>query len=222
MSSFDFGLIWDSLPLLIAGAGVTIEITAISVGLGFILGLVVSVCRLSGWKILKAVAVCYVNILRGTPLLVQIFLIYFALPMLIGQRINPFLAAVAACSINSGAYVSEIFRAGIQAVDRGQMEACRSLGLSWMQTMWYIILPQAFRKVIPPLGNEFISMTKETSLVSVIGFEELTRRGQLIIAKTYGSFEIWLTVAAIYLVMTLSIAQLVSYLERRFATDDRN
>lgn len=222
MSSFDFGLIWDSLPLLIAGAGVTIEITAISVGLGFILGLVVSVCRLSGWKILKAVAVCYVNILRGTPLLVQIFLIYFALPMLIGQRINPFLAAVAACSINSGAYVSEIFRAGIQAVDRGQMEAGRSLGLSWMQTMWYIILPQAFRKVIPPLGNEFISMTKETSLVSVIGFEELTRRGQLIIAKTYGSFEIWLTVAAIYLVMTLSIAQLVSYLERRFAIDDRN
>lgn len=222
MSSFDFGLIWDSLPLLIAGAGVTIEITAISVGLGFVLGLVVSVCRLSGWKILKAVAVCYVNILRGTPLLVQIFLIYFALPMLIGQRINPFLAAVAACSINSGAYVSEIFRAGIQAVDRGQMEAGRSLGLSWMQTMWYIILPQAFRKVIPPLGNEFISMTKETSLVSVIGFEELTRRGQLIIAKTYGSFEIWLTVAAIYLVMTLSIAQLVSYLERRFATDDRN
>lgn len=222
MSSFDFGLIWDSLPLLIAGAGVTIEITAISVGLGFILGLVVSVCRFSGWKILKAVAVCYVNILRGTPLLVQIFLIYFALPMLIGQRINPFLAAVAACSINSGAYVSEIFRAGIQAVDRGQMEAGRSLGLSWMQTMWYIILPQAFRKVIPPLGNEFISMTKETSLVSVIGFEELTRRGQLIIAKTYGSFEIWLTVAAIYLVMTLSIAQLVSYLERRFATDDRN
>lgn len=222
MSSFDFGLIWDSLPLLIAGAGVTIEITAISVGLGFILGLVVSVCRLSGWQILKAVAVCYVNILRGTPLLVQIFLIYFALPMLIGQRINPFLAAVAACSINSGAYVSEIFRAGIQAVDRGQMEAGRSLGLSWMQTMWYIILPQAFRKVIPPLGNEFISMTKETSLVSVIGFEELTRRGQLIIAKTYGSFEIWLTVAAIYLVMTLSIAQLVSYLERRFATDDRN
>lgn len=155
-------------------------------------------------------------------MLVQIFLIYFALPMLIGQRINPFLAAVAACSINSGAYVSEIFRAGIQAVDRGQMEAGRSLGLSWMQTMWYIILPQAFRKVIPPLGNEFISMTKETSLVSVIGFEELTRRGQLIIAKTYGSFEIWLTVAAIYLVMTLSIAQLVSYLERRFATDDRN
>lgn len=220
--SFDFSLIWNSLPLLLAGAGVTIEITAIAVGLGFIFGLITSVCRLSGVKILQVIAVCYVNIIRGTPMLVQIFLIYFALPMVIGQRINPFVAAVAACSINSGAYVSEIFRAGIQSVDKGQMEAGRSLGLSWMQTMRYVIMPQAFKHVIPPLGNEFISMTKETSLVSVIGFEELTRRGQLIIAKTYGSFEIWLTVAAIYLVMTLTIARLVSYLERRFATDDRN
>ncbi len=220
--SFDFSLIWNSLPLLLAGAGVTIEITAIAVGLGFVLGLITSVCRLSSVKILRGIAICYVNIIRGTPMLVQIFLIYFALPMVIGERINPFVAAVAACSINSGAYVSEIFRAGIQSVDKGQMEAGRSLGLSWMQTMRYIILPQAFKHVIPPLGNEFISMTKETSLVSVIGFEELTRRGQLIIAKTYGSFEIWLTVAAIYLVMTLSIARLVSYLERRFATDDRN
>ena len=220
--SFDFSLIWNSVPLLLAGAGVTIEITAIAVGLGFIFGLITSVCRLSDVKILQVIAVCYVNIIRGTPMLVQIFLIYFALPMVIGQRINPFVAAVAACSINSGAYVSEIFRAGIQSVDKGQMEAGRSLGLSWMQTMRYVILPQAFKHVIPPLGNEFISMTKETSLVSVIGFEELTRRGQLIIAKTYGSFEIWLTVAAIYLVMTLTIARLVSYLERRFATDDRN
>ncbi|EPP16392.1 MAG: amino acid ABC transporter permease [Limosilactobacillus oris] len=220
--SFDFSLIWNSLPLLLAGAGVTIEITAIAVGLGFIFGLITSVCRLSGVKTLQVIAVCYVNIIRGTPMLVQIFLIYFALPMVIGERINPFVAAVAACSINSGAYVSEIFRAGIQSVDKGQMEAGRSLGLSWMQTMRYVIMPQAFKHVIPPLGNEFISMTKETSLVSVIGFEELTRRGQLIIAKTYGSFEIWLTVAAIYLVMTLTIARLVSYLERRFATDDRN
>ena len=220
--SFDFSLIWNSLPLLLAGAGVTIEITAIAVGLGFIFGLITSVCRLSGVKVLQVIAVCYVNIIRGTPMLVQIFLIYFALPMVIGERINPFVAAVAACSINSGAYVSEIFRAGIQSVDKGQMEAGRSLGLSWMQTMRYVILPQAFKHVIPPLGNEFISMTKETSLVSVIGFEELTRRGQLIIAKTYGSFEIWLTVAAISLVMTLTIARLVSYLERRFATDDRN
>ena len=222
MSSFDFGLIWSSLPLLIMGAGITIEITVIAVGIGFFLGLITSICRLSKVKILEIIAVCYINIIRGTPMLGQIFLIYFALPALIGVRINPFVAAVAACSINSGAYVSEIFRAGIQSVDRGQMEAGRSLGLSWMQTMRYIIIPQAFKRVIPPLGNEFIQMTKETSLVSVIGFEELTRRGQLIIAKTYGTFEIWLTVAAIYLIMTLTIARLVSFLEKRFATDDRN
>ena len=220
--NFDFSLIVDSLPLLLQGAVVTIEITAIAVGLGLVFGLITSICRLSRVRALEILAACYVNIIRGTPMLVQIFLIYFALPMVIGERINPFIAAVAACSVNSGAYVSEIFRAGIQSVDNGQMEAGRSLGLSWGQTMFYIILPQAFKNVIPPLGNEFISMTKETSLVSVIGFEELTRRGQLIIAKTYGSFEIWMTVAAIYLIMTLGIARLGSYLEKRFATDDRN
>mgnify|MGYP000069640209 CR=1 FL=1 len=118
--SFDFSLIWNSLPLLLAGAGVTIEITAIAVGLGFVFGLITSVCRLSGVKILNILAVCYVNIIRGTPLLVQIFLIYFALPMIIGERINPFVAAVAACSVNSGAYVAEIFRAGIQSVDKAR------------------------------------------------------------------------------------------------------
>ena len=120
-----------------------------------------------------------------------------------------------ACGINSGAYIAEIFRAGIQAIDNGQMEAGRSLGLSWTQTMRYIIVPQAFKNVIPPLGNEFIALLKDSSLVSVIGFEELTRRGQLIIARTYGSLEIWLSVALIYLVMTLSISRLVAFLEKR-------
>jgi polar amino acid transport system permease protein len=220
--SFDFNLIWNSLPLLLTGAGVTIEITLMAVSLGFVIGLITSICRLSGVKILKFIAVCYVNIIRGTPLLVQIFIIYFALPMIIGQRINPFVAAVSACSLNSGAYVSEIFRAGIQSVDNGQTEAGRSLGLSWGQTMRYVILPQAVKNIVPPLINEFVSMTKETSIVSVIGFEELTRRGQLIIAKTYGSFEIWITVAAIYLIMTCGIAQLGAILERRFAVGDRN
>lgn len=156
--------------------------------------------------------------LRGTPLLVQIFLIYFALPMVVGQRVDPFIAAITACGINSGAYIAEIFRAGIQAIDEGQMEAGRSLGMSWVQTMRYIIVPQAFKNVIPPLGNEFIALLKDSSLVSVIGFEELTRRGQLIIARTYGSLEIWITVALIYLVMTLTISRLVSYMEKRLAT----
>lgn len=214
--NFNWNLIFDSLPLLLQGAVVTIEITAMSVGCGFIIGMFAALANLSRFTIIRLLAKCYVDIIRGTPLLVQIFLIYFALPMIIGQRIDPYVAAVTACSINSGAYVSEIFRAGIQSIDKGQMEAGRSLGLTWTQTMKFIIMPQAFKRIIPPLGNEFIAMLKDSSLVSVIGFEELTRRGQLIIAKTYGSFEIWSTVAVIYLVMTITISQLVAYLERRY------
>ena len=211
-------LMINSLPLLIVGAGITIQITAISVGLGLIIGMFVGIARICNVKVLRALATVYIDFLRGTPLLVQIFLIYFALPMVVGQRVDPFIAAITACGINSGAYIAEIFRAGIQAIDEGQMEACRSLGMSWVQTMRYIIVPQAFKNVIPPLGNEFIALLKDSSLVSVIGFEELTRRGQLIIARTYGSLEIWITVALIYLVMTLTISRLVSYMEKRLAT----
>lgn len=169
---------------------------------------------------LRMLATVYVDFTRGTPLLVQIFLIYFALPTLTGQRIDPFVAAITACSFNSGAYVAEIFRSGIQSIDKGQMEAGRSLGMSWMQTMRYIIVPQAFKRVIPPLGNEFIAMLKDSSLVSVIGFEELTRRGQLIIASTYTPFEIWLAVACIYLMMTFVISRLVDFLERRYRVNE--
>lgn len=211
-------LMINSLPLLIVGAGITIQITAISVGLGLIIGMFVGIARICNMKVLRALATVYIDFLRGTPLLVQIFLIYFALPMVVGQRVDPFIAAITACGINSGAYIAEIFRAGIQAIDEGQMEAGRSLGMSWVQTMRYIIVPQAFKNVIPPLGNEFIALLKDSSLVSVIGFEELTRRGQLIIARTYGSLEIWITVALIYLVMTLTISRLVSYMEKRLAT----
>lgn len=211
----DFELIQRALPILLMGAGVTIEITAFSVAIGFLIGLFVGIARISQFKILQIMAAVYADCIRGTPLLVQIFLIYFALPMAIGQRVEPFIAAVAACGINSGAYVSEIFRAGIQAIDVGQMEAGRSLGLTWWQTMRFIILPQAFKNILPPLGNEFIAMLKDSSLVSVIGFEELTRRGQLIIAQTYGSFEIWMTVAVLYLIMTMAISRIVAFLEKR-------
>lgn len=213
--SFDFELVEKALPLLLMGAAVTIEITAVSVAVGFFIGLFAGIARISQIRILRLIAAVYADCIRGTPLLVQIFLIYFALPILTGHQIEPFAAAVMACGINSGAYISEIFRAGIQSVDSGQMEAGRSLGLTWWQTMVYVVLPQAIRNILPPLGNEFIAMLKDSSLVSVIGFEELTRRGQLIIAQTYGSFEIWLTVAALYLIMTLAISQVVAFLERR-------
>ncbi len=211
----DFELIRNALPILLLGAGVTIEITAFSVAVGFFIGLFVGIARICQFKVLRILAAVYADCIRGTPLLVQIFLIYFALPMVTGQRVEPFIAAIAACGINSSAYVSEIFRAGIQAIDIGQMEAGRSLGMSWWQTMYSVILPQAIRNILPPLGNEFIAMLKDSSLVSVIGFEELTRRGQLIIAQTYGSFEIWMTVAVLYLIMTLAISRVVALLEKR-------
>ncbi len=219
---FNWDLVVNSFPLLLIGAGVTIKITAMSVALGIIIGLFAGIARICHVRVLRLLAAVYVDFFRGTPLLVQIFLVYFALPIITGQRIDPYVAAVGACGINSGAYVAEIFRAGIQSIDEGQMEAGRSLGMTWQQTMRYIIVPQAFKRVIPPLGNEFIALLKDSSLVSVIGFEELTRRGQLIIAKTYGSLEIWLSVAIIYLVMTLTISRFVAYLERRFATDDKH
>ena len=213
---FDISLIIDSLPLLGIGALVTIEITAVAVALGTLIGLFVGIAELSRYWYFRIPSKIYVDFIRGTPLLVQIFIIYFALPIILGVRVEPFVAAVAACSINSGAYVAEIFRAGIQSIDKGQMEAGRSLGMSWGQTMIHIVIPQAFRRIIPQLGNEFIAMLKDSSLVSVIGFEELTRKGQLIIASTYGSLEIWSAVAIIYLIMTLSITRFVAFLEKRF------
>ena len=217
---FDLSLVTDSLPLLLQGALVTLEITALAVGLGLVFGLVAALAQLSKFAPLRLTAKVYVDFIRGTPLLVQIFIIYFALPVVIGHRIDPFFAAVAACSINSGAYVAEIFRAGIQSIEIGQMRAGLSLGMNWTMTMRYIILPQAFKRIIPPLGNEFIAMLKDSSLVSVIGFEELTRSGQLIIAETYGSLEIWSAVAIIYLVMTLTITRIVSVLEKKFRASD--
>ena len=218
---FNVELVVNSFPLLLIGAGVTIQITLLSVIVGVIIGLFVGIARISSFKFIRLAAAVYVDFFRGTPLLIQIFLIYFAIPVVTGQRMDPFVAAITACGINSGAYVAEIFRAGIQSIDAGQMEAGRSLGMTWTQTMRYIIVPQAFKRVIPPLGNEFIALLKDSSLVSVIGFEELTRRGQLIIARTYGSLEIWLSVAIIYLVMTLTISRFVAYLEKKFKTGDK-
>ena len=217
---FDLSLIVSSFPLLLKGAGLTLEITALSVGLGLVFGLFLGLAQLAKTPILRWPAKVYVDVIRGTPLLIQIFIIYFALPNIIGHRIDPFFAAVAACSLNSGAYIAEIFRAGIQSISIGQMRAGLSLGMTVGQTMRYIVLPQAFKRIIPPLGNEFIAMLKDSSLVSVIGFEELTRSGQLIISETYGSLEIWSAVAVLYLVMTLSITRIVSFLEKRFRASD--
>lgn len=214
-----FNIFVQSFPILLQGALVTLQLTVFSVFLGLISGTLIGIIRLSHLAPLRLIARGYVDFFRGTPLLVQIFMIYFGIPALIQSlglnfSLNRFVAAVIALSLNSAAYIAEIVRAGIQSIETGQSEAAQSLGLSSVQTMRFVIFPQAFRRMLPPLGNEFISMLKDTSLVAVIGFEELFRKGQLIVAQNYRAFEIYAGVAIIYLCLTLLSSQAFSWLEK--------
>ncbi|HEY9643140.1 MAG TPA: amino acid ABC transporter permease [Coleofasciculaceae cyanobacterium] len=212
-------IISKAIPSLLLGAGITLQLTAIAIVIGMVAGSLIGIARLSSSRLLSLAARCYVDFFRGTPLLVQIFMIYFGVPGLLRDTglklgLSQFVAAILALGLNSAAYIAEIVRAGIQSIELGQREASESLGLGPAQTMRYIIFPQAFRRMIPPLGNEFISMMKDTSLVAVIGFEELFRKGQIIVASNYRAFEIYASVALVYLVLTLLSSQAFSFLER--------
>ncbi|GAB6181970.1 amino acid ABC transporter permease [Desulfotomaculum defluvii] len=220
----DILMIWqDALPILLMGLKMTIQLTILAVLFGCIIGLFFGLAKLSRISFIKIPAVIYIEFFRGSPLLVQLFLIYFGLPQIIGHPVDKFWSAVIVLSLNSGAYCAEIFRAGIQSIERGQMEAARSLGMTHVQAMRYVILPQAFKRVIPPLGNEFIAMMKDTSLVSVIGLAELARSGQLYISTTYKAFQIWFLVAIFYIIMTLLISEFfVNRMERRLQAGDRS
>lgn len=218
--NLDFSIIPGVMPALLAGAGLTVELAILSVSIGLVIGSLAGIARVSHSAAIKAIAAVYVDFIRGTPLLVQLFLVYFGLPSLIGRPVPPFAAAITAMSINSGAYIAEIVRAGIQSIDRGQTEAARSLGLTAGQSMRYVIFPQAIRRIIPPLGNEFIAMLKDSSLVSVIALEELLRKGQVVITRTFRPFEVYMVVAIIYLIMTLAISRLVSWSERKLRVVD--
>ncbi|MBD2357922.1 ABC transporter permease subunit [Tolypothrix sp. FACHB-123] len=215
---YSLNIIWRSFPLLLQGVLVTLQLTVLSVVLGLVGGSLLGIIRLSRIASVRWLARAYVDFFRGTPLLVQIFMIYFGIPALIQElgltfSFDRLIAGVIALSLNSAAYIAEIVRAGIQSIEPGQAEASQSLGLSSFQTMRYVIFPQAFRRMIPPLGNEFISLLKDTSLVSVIGFEELVRKGQLIVADNYRAFEIYFAVAIVYLCLTLLSSQAFSRLE---------
>lgn len=208
-----------NFPYLLEGAVLTLKITVLSVAFGMVLGLIAGLFKLSKSRILFAIATAYIDFFRGTPLFVQILLLYFGILPLIMRTDDPFAAAVIACSLNSGAYIAEIVRAGIQAVDRGQMEAARSLGMNTRQAMTYVILPQAYKIVIPPLLNEFIAVLKDTSLVAVISAEELTMRGKLLYSTYFEAAWIWGTVAIMYFIMTKLLAILGDFIERRMATE---
>jgi polar amino acid transport system permease protein len=212
----DFSLIHDSLPFLLQGAWVTLRVTVLSLVFGILLGTLVALARMSPLRWLSRLTLGYIELLRGTPLLVQIFLIFFGIPQLTQQQINEFVAGVIAFSINSSAYVAEILRAGIQSIPKGQREAALSLGFSPTQTLRYVILPQAFTRVIPPLVNEGITLLKNSSLLSAIAVVELTRAGQLISARTFRPFEMYLAVSLIYLVMTLVLSWVARRLEARW------
>lgn len=218
---FRFDVVLDYLPMLVQGTKVTIQLTVMAVGIGTVIGLIISLLRLSRIKPLVLFAKVYTDFFRGTPLLVQIFLFYYGVPQLLGVQSFPrAISGIIALSLNSGAYVAEIFRAGIQSIHKGQTEAARSLGMTSAQAMRYVVLPQAFKRSIPPLGNEFIAMLKDSSLVSVISLQELMQTGRIIVGRSYRSFEPYIVVALIYLVMTLTISQFVSYLERMYGKDD--
>jgi arginine/lysine/histidine/glutamine transport system substrate-binding and permease protein len=207
------------LPTLLKGALITIMLTAFSVFFGTVGGTLLATASISDFKPLGWLARIYVDFFRGTPLLVQIFMIYFGLPSLLQSvgldfSFNRFAAAITALSLNSAAYLAEIIRGGIQSIDQGQWEASQSMGMGWVQTMRHVIFPQAFRRMLPPLGNEFITMIKDTSLVAIIGFEELFRQGQLMVATTYRAFEIYAAVALIYLFLTFIASRVFSWLEK--------
>ncbi|MCI6374354.1 MAG: amino acid ABC transporter permease [Clostridiales bacterium] len=203
------------------GLGTTLTLALISVAIGCIIGAVVAIMRLSKSKLLGAVATVYTEIVRDTPLLLQLYFFYFLLPDLLpALKLSKFTCIAVALIFNSGAYMSEVFRSGIQSIDRGQTEAARSLGLSASQTMIRIILPQAFKNVLPAMCNEFVAITKETSLASTFYVGDLMTQYQTISGKTYMVIEPLIIIGVIYFVVTFTMSKLIAVLERRLKTDD--
>ncbi|MEJ2724026.1 MAG: amino acid ABC transporter permease [Deltaproteobacteria bacterium] len=203
---------------LLKGLMVTFRITGVSLVLCFAFGLLTALMRLSDSFLAKALARAYVELIRNTPLLVQLLFIYFVLGPILG--IGRFTSAVLALSLFEGAYASEIFRAGIISIHHGQWEASYSLGLKTIDTYRYIILPQAIRRILPPLTGQAVSLIKDSALVSTIAVYDLTMRGQEIIAETYLAFEIWFAVAGIYLAVTATLSVVINVMETRFKVAD--
>ncbi|MGH8821052.1 MAG: amino acid ABC transporter permease [Rhodoferax sp.] len=218
---------WQNLPVLLDGLRLTIQYAIVAIILMVIIGLIAALMRLSRFRILNWISWAYVEIFRSTPLLVQLFFIVLGLPAILpvnewfGQLLYPILAAAFTLSLNEGAYVSEIIRAGILGVDRGQKEAAASIGMTGFQTMRYIVLPQAFKRMIPPLVNQAAQTVKDTSLLAPVGIIELVYKGEIVIAATFASFTIWGMIAILYFIIIFSVSQCAAYLERRLQVDKR-
>jgi arginine/lysine/histidine transport system permease protein len=221
----DFSFIFDYYPYYISGAINTIIMAFFTVLFGVVIGIVVALMKISDNKLSRFAAAAYIEFIRGTPLIVQIYIIFF-MPfnfpsvMIGGVDTARFIPGIIALSINSGAYVAEIIRAGIQAIDKGQMEAARSLGLTHTMAMRYIILPQAIRNILPALGNEFVVVIKESSIVSVIGIAELMYSASIIRGAIFRPMEPLLITAAIYFILTFTLSKVLGVAERRMRTGD--
>ncbi len=211
----DWSVIPGFLPQLAAGARVTILIALAGLVGGTILGLIAGLMRAYGGRVLNAIAFIYIELIRGTPIVVQVMFLYFAMPVLTGLRVDPMTAAVLAIVVNAGAYIAEIVRGAFLSIPRGLTEAGLAMGLPQWKVLTHIVGPLAFRRLIPPLGNQFIVSLKDTSLFIVIGVAELTRQGQEIIAANFRSVEIWGAVAVIYLILTGFIALTLKFIEHR-------
>lgn len=216
---FRFDIVIEYLPLFLKGAMWTILLSLFGILIGTILGLFIGLGKLLPYALLRAPFIWYINLFRGTPFFVQILLIHFGLMPVFMSPVNPIATGIVALSLNAAAYIAEIFRGGIQSIDRGQMEAARSLGMNHVNAMRHVILPQAFKRMIPPLGNEFIVLLKESSLLAIIAAPELMYWGRAAQGQYYRVWEPYLTVALIYLVLTLSLTYLLNYVEKRYKTE---
>ncbi|MEH7378758.1 MULTISPECIES: amino acid ABC transporter permease [Bacillaceae] len=208
-------IISAALPMLLKGLQVTLYIFVIAIILGFLIGLVIALFRLAPLKILNWIAKVYVDAIRGTPFIVQLFFIYFGVNSLQVVSLNSTTAGIITVAINAGAYFAEIIRAGIQSIDKGQTEAARSIGFTGSQTMRYVVLPQAFRRMLPTITNQSIISLKDTSLLSVIGIADLTQQGQIQASATFEAFKIWLAVGIIYFIIIYLLTMLANFIERR-------
>ncbi len=204
-------------PLLV-GLYMTIKVSVVSIIMALIIGLFTGLMRVSDNPLFKNLSTVYVELVRGTPLLVQIFIVYFFIGTLFSM--TRFIAGAFALAVFEGAYIAEIIRAGIQSIPRGQTEASLALGMNYFQIMRYIIIPQAFKRVLPALAGQFISLIKDSSLLSIISITELTKAGREVVASTFSPFEVWFTVAALYFIVTYTLSLFDRYLERRLAGDE--
>lgn len=220
-------VILDNWNVILKGLSLTIEFSIMAIILMVVFGLIAALMRLSNNMVSRGIAYAYVEIFRCTPLLVQLFFVVLGLPGIlplndwIGPRNYPFIAAALTLALNEGAYVTEIIRAGILGVDRGQKEAAASIGMTKFQTMRYIVLPQAFKRMIPPLVNQAAQTIKDTSLMAPIGVIELVYKAKTVIAATFASFQVWSAVAVLYFIIIFAVSRIATYLERRLQVDKR-